>query len=151
MGLLNVWQGIVIEPEYDSILKIENIKALEAKKGNETTIYSKDLKKISTISDSIVENIKEKFAVIYSDTEMIYLDENGNQISNLNIFDNKLYSIKQNDKWGFQDKSGKIVVECTYDMVTEINEYGFAGIKKDGKWGIVNSDGFVISEPNCSL
>ena len=87
MGLLNVWQGIVIEPEYDSILKIENIKALEAKKGNETTIYSKDLKKISTISDLIVENIKEKFAVIYSDTEMIYLDENGNQISNLNIFD----------------------------------------------------------------
>lgn len=151
MGLLNVWQGIVIEPEYDSILKIENIKALEAKKGNETTIYSKNLKKISTISDSIVENIKEKFAVIYSDTEMIYLDENGNQISNLNIFDNKLYSIKQNDKWGFQDKSGKIVVECTYDMVTEINEYGFAGIKKDGKWGIVNSDGFVISEPNYEI
>ena len=111
----------------------------------------KDLKKISTISDSSVENIKEKFAVIYSDTEMIYLDENGNQISNLNIFDNKLYSIKQNDKWGFQDKSGKIVVECIYDIVTEFNEYGFAGIKKDGKWGIVNSDGFVISEPNYEI
>lgn len=151
MGVLNVWQGIVIEPEYDSILKIENINALEAKLGNETTIYSKELQKISTISDAIVENLKDKYAVIYSNTEMLYLDESGNQISNLKIFDNKLYSIKKDDKWGLQDKNGNIIVECNYDMVTEINEYGFAGIKKDGKWGIVNSDGFVISEPNYEI
>lgn len=151
MGVLNVWQGVVIEPEYDSILKIENINALEAKLGNETTIYSKQLQKVSTLKDSIVENIQDEFAVIYSDTEIIYLDENGMQISNLNIFNNKLYSIKQNEKWGFQDKSGNILVECTYDIVTEFNEYGFAGVKKDGKWGIIDSSGKIISEPKYEI
>ena len=34
-----------------------------------------------------------------------------------------------------------------YDEITEINQYGFAGIKKDGKWGVINKDGEVILEP----
>ena len=36
-------------------------------------------------------------------------------------------------------------------MVTELNEYGFAGIKEDGKWGIVNSEGKIIQEPTYEL
>ncbi len=32
-------------------------------------------------------------------------------------------------------------------MVTEFNSYGFAGIKLDGKWGVINSNGDVIQEP----
>ena len=34
-----------------------------------------------------------------------------------------------------------------YDEVTEVDEYGFAGIKKGGKWGVINSNGDVILEP----
>ncbi len=151
VGVLNVWSGIVVNPEYDSILKIYNINALEAKKGNETTIFSSDMKKISTVSDAIVENIKEKYAVIYSDEAKLYIDENGNEISNTKIFDNTLYSIQKDGKWGFQDKNGNIKVDCIYDMVTEINEYGFAGIKKDGKWGVIDKEGNVILEPNFEI
>ena len=36
-------------------------------------------------------------------------------------------------------------------MVTELNEYGFAGIKKDGKWGVIDSSGKVIVEPTYDL
>ena len=32
-------------------------------------------------------------------------------------------------------------------MVTEINEYGFAGIRENGKWGVINSNGEIIQEP----
>ena len=38
-----------------------------------------------------------------------------------------------------------------YEMVTEFNNYGFAGIKKDGKWGVVNSEGTIIQEPIYEL
>lgn len=151
VGVLNVWTGVVVEPIYDSILKIYNINALEAKKENETDIYSSKMLKISTISDAIVENVNEKYAVIYSNTQKLYIDENGNEISNLKIFDNKLYSKVQDGKWGFQDKSGNTVVECNYDMVTELNEYGFAGIMLDGKWGIIDELGNVIVEPNYDI
>ena len=151
VGVLNVWTGVVVEPIYDSILKIYNINALEARRENETDIYSSKMTKVSTISDAIVENVKEKYAVIYSNTQKLYIDENGNEISNIKIFDNKLYSKVQDGKWGFQDKSGNIVVECNYDMVTELNEYGFAGIMVDGKWGVIDELGNVVLEPNYEI
>ena len=151
VGVLNVWTGVVVEPIYDSILKIYNINALEARRENETDIYSSKMTKVSTISDAIVENVKEKYAVIYSNTQKLYIDENGNEISNIKIFDNKLYSKVQDGKWGFQDKSGNIVVECNYDMVTELNEYGFAGIMLDGKWGVIDESGNVVLEPNYEI
>ena len=56
-------------------------------------------------------------------------------------------TIKQQNKWGFADENGNIVVECQYDFVTEFNKNGFAGIKKNGKWGVINSDGKVVIEP----
>lgn len=152
VGVLDVWNGIVVNPEYDSILKIENINALEAKNGNETTIYSKNLDKISTISDAIVENLENNYAVVYSKNERIYLNKDGKVISNIEILKNRnLFSVKENDKWGFKNKDGSINIECIYDMVTEINEYGFAGIKKDGKWGVINDKGEIIAEPQYEI
>ena len=32
-------------------------------------------------------------------------------------------------------------------MATELNEYGYAGIKQNGKWGVINSNGDIIKEP----
>ena len=150
-GVLNVWSGVVVPAEYDSILKIYNIDSLEAKRGNETDIYTKDMKKAYTFADLIVENINDKYALLYTDTEKIYLDENGNNISNLNIFHNELYSVSKDGRWGFQDKHGNIIVECKYDMVTELNEYGFAGIRQDGKWGVIDKTGNIILEPEYEI
>ena len=62
-----------------------------------------------------------------------------------------LYLNKQDNQYGFVDKEGNVVVEYMYDDATEQNEYGFAGIKKDGKWGVINSKGEVIQEPTYNL
>ena len=43
------------------------------------------------------------------------------------------------------------MVEYIYDDATEQNEYGFAAIKKDGKWGAINNKGEVIQEPTYNL
>ena len=45
------------------------------------------------------------------------------------------------------NKNGEVVVEPDYDFVTEFNEFGFAGIQKDGKWGSINLSGQVVVEP----
>ena len=42
-------------------------------------------------------------------------------------------------------------MDYKYESVTEINEYGFAGIKQDGKWGVINSNGEIIIEPVYEL
>ncbi len=60
---------------------------------------------------------------------------------------NTMYLSKYNDKYGFIDKNGIVVVDYIYDDATEQNDYGFAGIKKDGKWGAIDATGKVIVEP----
>ena len=42
-------------------------------------------------------------------------------------------------------------IQNEYEKVTEFNEYGFAGIKKDGKWGSINENGEIVQEPVYSI
>ena len=152
-GVLNVYTGIEIPAEYDYIILLENATALEARKGQEVDIYSKDLMKVLTMSDGIVENIGTEYVAIYSDTELKYIDKTGNIVSNTEVFkDLKLYSYQAEDgKWGYKNKAGNIVVDCKYDIVTELNEYGFAGICQEGKWGVIDSSGKVIVVPTYEI
>lgn len=64
---------------------------------------------------------------------------------------NTLFSSKKDGKYGFVDKSGKVVVDYIYDDVTEQNTYGYAGVKKDGKWGAIDNKGNLIQEPTYDL
>ena len=54
-------------------------------------------------------------------------------------------------KWGFVDALGNNIIDNKYEKVTELNKYGFAGIKQDGKWGVINSEGKIILEPTYEL
>ena len=68
------------------------------------------------------------------------------------IFPNRtLFLSKKDGKYGFVDKTGKVVVDYIYDDATEQNDYGFAGIKKDGKWGSIDIKGNVVQEPTYNL
>ena len=60
---------------------------------------------------------------------------------------NTLFLDKQNDKYGYVDKNGKVVVDYQYDDATEQNEYGYAAVQKDGKWGAINEKGEEIVAP----
>ena len=92
------------------------------------------------------------YTKIYNLEEVKYFDKSGNEVSNIDIYiNNKLYGVKENGKWGFQDKNKKNVIKCIYDEVTEFNEYGYAGIKKDGKWGVIDEEGKIIEEPKYKL
>ena len=96
--------------------------------------------------------VQDNYVRIYSDTDNKYFDYEGKELSAKDVFpNNKLYAKKINEKWGFVDKDGNLKVQNEYDMVTEFNEYGFAGIKKDWKWGSINSDGKVVQEPTYKI
>lgn len=153
-GVVNVWSGVRIEPNYTTVLNIEGTKLVEARDdvtGN-VDIYNSKMEKILTISGGIVEKVDENYTVIYSQTERVYVNNNGDIVQNTEVFpDNKLFAVKQNDKWGFADKSGKVVVQCDYDMVTAFNEYGFAGVMQAGKWGVINENGEIVANPSYEI
>lgn len=54
-------------------------------------------------------------------------------------------SVRINGKWGFIDReTSKFVVPCEYEEVSNYCE-GFAVVKKDGRYGVVNTDGELIT------
>lgn len=64
---------------------------------------------------------------------------------------NKIFTSKQNGKYGFVDSKGNVIVDYIYDDATEQNKYGYAAIKKDGLWGAIDSEGNVVIEPYYDL
>lgn len=155
VGVINAVTGeMEINPKYDFILLIDGSHCLQAIDGmnNLVDIYSQDLKKTVTMKDGIVEHINEEYSIVYSESDMKYINSKGEVVENTEVYPNKkLHTIQKDGKWGFCDENGNLVVKCEYDIATELNEYGFAGIKKDGKWGVIDETGKVIVEPAYEL
>lgn len=64
---------------------------------------------------------------------------------------NTLFLSKKDGKYGYVDKDNVVVVNYIYDDATEQNESGFIAVKKDGKWGAINSKGETVVEPKYTL
>ena len=152
-GILDLYSGIEVEAEYEFITVLENAKALEARKGTTVDIYSKDIEKVLTMENGIVESVNKDYTAIFSDTELEYINSEGKIVSNTEVYkDYKLYSYKAEDgKWGYKDANGNVVVDCRYDLVTELNQYGFAGIYQEGKWGVIDATGKVVVVPSYEI
>jgi WD40 repeat protein len=60
-----------------------------------------------------------------------------------------LFPVEQNNRWGYIDRMGQIVIPPQFEAASEFSE-GLAAIKIDGKWGFVGEDGKVVVEPRFS-
>ncbi len=152
-GIIDLSGKSIADLKYNSIFKISGTEIVQANinSTNNITLLNKEMKIVCNMNNANIEK-KENYVVIYSKDDMKYFDYSGNEISYKNLYpNNKLYAKKINGKWGFIDKADKLIIQNEYAMVTEFNNYGFAGIKKDGKWGVVNSEGTIIQEPIYEL
>lgn len=141
----------VIKFDYDVLQKIEGTDLIQGIKNENIDLIDKNMKKILTMKNAQID-IKENYIKIYNFEDRKYLQYDGKEVSNINVIkEAKLFAKKSNNKWGFVDKNGNIKIQYTYDMVTELNEYGYAGIKLNGKWGVINSEGKIIQEPIYDL
>ena len=80
----------------ETIEDIRNLKDFDERAErfiSQTDIYSKNMEIVSTISGAIVDTVDENYAVIYSDSEKIYINKNGEIVSNKEVYpENKIYS-----------------------------------------------------------
>lgn len=97
-------------------------------------------------------NVDKGYIKMRDDESYKYYNLKFEEKQESDIFPNRtLFLSKKDGKYGFVDKTGKVIVDYNYDDAIEQNDYGFAAIKKDGKWGCVNSKGTVIQEPTYNL
>lgn len=146
-GIADKEKNVVIENEYDYIDEIQSTGLLIATSGKNITIYSAGAKEIVSVKNANLEMVGDYIEVTTSD-EFYYLSKDGKKVNNKTVYiENNIYASKSGKKWGFVDLKDNSVIPYIYDEVTEINEFGFAGIKKNGKWGVINKDAEVILEP----
>ena len=153
-GIIDSNGKSVIELKYDSISRINETDILQMEKDKNIALYNLNMKEIVSMDNAIVKEVKDEkaYILLYSDTDFKYFDKKGNILTSQNLFENNsLFAKNINGKWWFVDKDGNLKVQNDYELVTDFNKYGFAGIKKDGKWGSINQNGEVVQEPTYDL
>lgn len=153
LGIIDDKDNTKVVFNYNSIQKIEGKDLIQTyQNDNETTeIYSKEMKKISSLANANVDKYTD-YIKLFNDDETKYILKDEKEVKNTELFkDNKIFANEWNGKWGFVDASGNKVIDYKYDKVTEVNKYGFAGIEQNDKWGIIDSNGKIIVEPKYKL
>lgn len=116
-----------------------------------TTIYNNNYEAKVTGILTDIDTEKGYITIVVGDQTRYYNFRFEEKTDKEVLTTNTLYLSKKDDKYGFVDKDGNVVVDYIYDDATEQNEYGYAGIKKDGKWGSIDSKGAVVQEPIYNL
>lgn len=153
LGVIDDNEKNKIQFNNNSIQKIDNTNMIQVLNNNTniTEIYSKEMTKICELKNATIENKKE-YIKLYNDEEIKYITKDEKEVKNTDIFiNNKIFAKKLGNKWGFVDINGNKIVDYEYKKVTEVNKYGYAGIMKSGKWGVINSEGKIIVEPKYEL
>ncbi len=117
----------------------------------ESVILDRNLEvKITGIVSEI--NNSKGYIRVRTGEEYKYYNFNLEEKQNKDIFStNTLFLIKENGKYGYVNKDGKVIIECVYDDAKEQNAYGYCAVQKDGKWGSINSNGVIEQDTAVDL
>lgn len=151
-GLIDANGKIVVPLEYSTVQKVEDANCLKATvlQNNKVSIINSEGKMGEGLEEATVTN-EGNYIKVSSSSNIRYYTLDGKETAFKEIFPkNDIYATKQNDKWGFKDKDGKIIIPCMYDLVTEQNG-GFVGVKQNGKWGVLDIKGNVVKQPSYEL
>lgn len=154
LGVIDDKDNVKIEIKYDALQKVQDTEIIQTTlvEQNKIELYDNQMNNICSMERATVL-VKDKYVKIYNEEEIKYFNKTGKELKNTEVFENnKLFSIKdENNNWGFIDRGGNIIVDYQYEKVTEFNEYGFAAVKKEGKWGAINEQGEEVVKPSYQL
>lgn len=151
-GIINKNNEPVKDFVYISMYYLEKGNFIVADKTEtETEILDSSLEvKISGIISEI--NTDKGYIKIYSENEYKYYNFKFEKKDNTEFLtQSTLFLSKKDNKYGYVDKNGKVVVDYIYDDGTEQNGYGYVAVKKDGLWGSLKKNGVVALEPSVNL
>lgn len=152
-GIIDINGEIKIKEEYSNINYYEgiNIYELEGKNLQVNSILNNELKEIAKGIISEV-NSEKAYMKLWTEDGYGYYNINGEKIETKDILaNNNLFLSKQNDKYGYVDEEGNIVIDYIYDDAREQNEYGYMSVKKGGLWGCLDKKGNIICETKYNL
>lgn len=151
-GVIDLSNKTILDFDYNNITYMSEEGFIEVETENQITNIMNNQFEVKC--QGIVAEINTKYGYIKlrDNGEYKYYNYRLEQKTPQEIFPaNTLFLSKQNGKYGYVNKNGIVVVNYNYDDATEQNDYGYAAVKKDGKWGAIDSKGEMIVEPQYEL
>lgn len=152
-GIINLDNETKVDFKYSNINFYDDVKVYELEETSTDT--SKILNsELAEIAQGVINetNSKKAYIKIWTEEGYKYFETNGQEKTSKEILtNNNLFLSKQNGKYGFVDKDGKVVVDYIYDDAREQNDYGYIAVKKDGLWGSLDKNGKIVSETKYNL
>ena len=151
-GFVDTDGKTVIPPQfYDTGNFSEGLCAVKDEEGNWKYIDKKGTIKIDKSYDTafdflngkaiISDQFEQKFGII--DTKgTIVMDTKLDSI----VYDRKDFLIKKDEKWGWIDGTGKIVIEPKFEDASPFGESDLAVVKQNGLYGFIDKKGNVKIE-----
>jgi hypothetical protein len=84
------------------------------------------------------------------DGKNYYIDKTGRKMfpnNNGCNFQNGIACFSIKGKWGYIDRSGKIIVKARFEQGNYFSDNGLSGVKSSGKWGFIDRTGKFVIEP----
>ena len=147
-GVAKKGDELVLNPTYTTMNYVDTADIIEASEdGITSNLLDANLE--TKLTGIVLEiNTLKGYIKIRQDNEDKYYNFKFEEKSERDInAGNTLFLDKKNNKYGYVDKNGKVVVDYIYDDAKEQNAYGYAAVQKDGKWGAINEKGEEIVSP----
>ncbi len=152
-GVVSMTNDTLVDFTYTSMEYMKTADFIEAEKQN----YKTDLidRKFNVVlKDVIVSelNLENGYVRVREGEEYQYYNFKFEKKKSQEVLvTNTLFLVKENGKYGYENKNGDRIVDCIYDDAKEQNRFGFCAVKKDGVWGNLKSDGTVVVAPSFNL
>ena len=152
-GVISTNSEVFVDFQYTSMTYIKTADFIEAEKDNyKTDLIDRQFNVV--LSDVIVSelNLDDGYIrVRENDAYKYYNFKNKEKTNKEALPTSTLFLIKENGKYGYENKNGDRIVDCIYDDAKEQNRYGYCAVKKDGVWGCLKSDGTIVVSPSIDL
>lgn len=152
-GVISIDNVVCLNFEYNFLEYIKTTDFYQAENSNYTTdIINRNFEtKLSNVVISEM-NANENYMRVRENGEYKYYTMHFENVKNTDVLkSNTLFLVKKDNKYGYINKNGDLIVDYIYDDAMEQNAYGYCAVKKDGVWGVLASDGTLILKPSVNL
>lgn len=152
-GVISTSGETLVDFKYNTMEYVKSADFIQADTENyKTDLIDRDFK--VALSDVIISelNLEAGYIRVREGDEYNYYNFKFEEKTNKNVLaTNTLFLVKENGKYGYENKNGDRIVDPIYDDAKEQNRFGYCAVKKDGLWGVLKSDGTVVMKPSINL
>lgn len=140
------WEYLIQPGEYEEIKLVNsNLIAVKDESGN-YGIINRNKDSVTDFEYFNVWGNEESILVMDQNKKFCILDCEGNLISKetydrAELFCEGLAAVKKEDKWGFIDRQGNLVIDYQYDNIYGGFSQGLIAVEKESVWRFIGIDG----------